>query len=343
MRMFHDDAVARAVLQRFCCQPMSGCSLNRVAQAGFSGAMVWRVESNQQTWALRAWPPDGPSPARLNLIHRVAEQVIRNGFDLVPRVFPAKDGGTFVEHAGRFWELASWRPGRALPPEEHTEATRAAALEALARFHRAAELHLLPALAGKTHNVSPNLVIRQSELLRLRYGGLLAIERAVRESPANALSELAEEILHWTRRVLPAIEQRCRENSDIAVPLQTCLRDVWWAHVLFKENKVSGVIDLGSLGHDSVATDLARLLGSLAGADYRWSASALAAYERVRPLSVDERRLIEPLHQTSVLLSPLNWLKWAFIERRTWEDSAAVRERVGACLAQLRSLAVALA
>lgn len=343
MRMSHDDAVAKAVLQRFCWQPVAVYTLSRVGQAGFSGAVVWRVESGQETWALRAWPIDGPSARRLRSIHEIAERVNRNGFGLVPQMMPAKDGGTFVEHAGRFWELASWRPGRALPPEQHTEATRAAALEALARFHLAAESRLPQELLGNTDMVSPNLGSRRHEILLLRYGGLVTIERAVRETPANPLSELAEEILHWTRRVLLRIEQRCREAGDVPVPTQTCLRDIWWAHVLFENGKVSGVIDLGSIGLDSVATDLARLLGSLAGADHRWSASALAAYERVRPLIVEERRLIEPLHQASVLLSALNWLKWAFVERRTWEDPSAVVDRVGVCLAQLRSLAVSLA
>jgi Ser/Thr protein kinase RdoA (MazF antagonist) len=43
---------------------------------------------------------------------------------------------------------------------------------------------------------------------------------------------------------------------------------------------------------------------------------AIAAYERVRPLTPDERAAVPFLHATSVILGLDNWFRWTVEERR---------------------------
>jgi homoserine kinase type II len=111
------------------------------------------------------------------------------------------------------------------------------------------------------------------------------------------------------------------------VPLQVCLRDIWRPHVLFQGAAVTGIVDFGAMDVDSVAGDVARLLGSMAGGAEAWQIG-LAAYESIRPLGDDERSLVGAYDRSGVLLSALNWLRWLLVEGRTFPDESAVHGRL---------------
>ena len=119
------------------------------------------------------------------------------------------------------------------------------------------------------------------------------------------------------------------------MPLQPCLRDIWHDHVLFTGDIVTGLIDPHAARSDSVATDLARLLGTLVGDDRRGWDSGLAAYQEVRPLSAAELAMIELFDQSGVLLSGMTWLDWHLLQGRVFKNREGV-------LARLRSIAVRL-
>ena len=62
----------------------------------------------------------------------------------------------------------------------------------------------------------------------------------------------------------------------------------------------------------------------------------LASYEQVRPLSGEERRVLLPLDQANVVLSGMNWIRWLIVERRTFEYSQTVDQRLDTILRRLR-------
>jgi Ser/Thr protein kinase RdoA (MazF antagonist) len=92
---------------------------------------------------------------------------------------------------------------------------------------------------------------------------------------------------------------------------------------------VSGIIDHGNAKFDSVAVDLARMLGSMVGDDADAQVEGLDAYADVRPLSDVERSLVPLLDRTGVLLGIANWLLWLFWEKRQYDDRIAVARRLG--------------
>jgi len=79
---------------------------------------------------------------------------------------------------------------------------------------------------------------------------------------------------------------------------------------------VTGLIDFGALRIDTPLADIARLVGSLAGDDQAARQFALESYDSLRPLSRQDRELIDLLDRANVVLSGLNWLRWLYLERR---------------------------
>ncbi len=53
----------------------------------------------------------------------------------------------------------------------------------------------------------------------------------------------------------------------LKVPIQPCIGDIWHDHILFLGDGVSGLVDFGGMRADTVAGDIARLLGSLVADD----------------------------------------------------------------------------
>jgi homoserine kinase type II len=75
---------------------------------------------------------------------------------------------------------------------------------------------------------------------------------------------------------------------------------------------------------ESVATDLARLLGDWVGPDRVERATALAAYTAIRPLDPFELGLIDVIAGSTALLGAGHWVRWHFLERRSFRDPQAV-------------------
>jgi homoserine kinase type II len=124
----------------------------------------------------------------------------------------------------------------------------------------------------------------------------------------------------WLAQLVAAKEQSWLQ--------QPVLRDVWSDHVLFVGDVVSGFIDFGAMRVDTPLTDIARLLGSLAGCNPQQRHLALEAYAEARPLLAAEQALIHLLDQTGNLLAGWNWLQWLYLERREFPSLPAVRQRL---------------
>jgi homoserine kinase type II len=123
--------------------------------------------------------------------------------------------------------------------------------------------------------------------------------------------------------------------SDEILPVQPVIRDIWHDHLLFTEDKVTGIVDFGAMKLDSVAVDLSRLLGSLIGSDVIGWQKAIDHYGQHRPLSSTEIQFAFALNQSANLIGSLNWLKWILVERRQFESWDNVDRRIRELLAGL--------
>lgn len=304
------------------------------ASGGFSGARFWRIRSDAGDWCLRQWPDEHPPVERLLFIHGVLEHAAAETDVPLPAPRPARDGSTLVECDGRLWELSPWLPGEA-DFERHPSPLRLqAALLALAEFHRAAGQCPLwkPRRAA-----SPGLISRYRQLVELQDGlaELIAQQIAARRRGWDALHPLAERVLAGFRALARVVEPRLRPWVTREVNLQPCIRDIWHDHLLFEEERLTGILDFGAMREETVAADLARLLGSLGGDDAEFWQLGLTLYQSARRLSIEQLELIDVFDRSTVILAGMNWLDWIYVQERAFEDRPAVERRMRHWIARL--------
>ena len=327
-----------------------GARIRPLVRSGFSGATLWLVEAmDGGRYVLKPFPI-GASGERAAWLHTLVLHVTRSGGPPVPEPAVAVAGGTVVtDGGGRPWELAGLLPGEAVDAPSPAQAT--AAVEALARFHLAAATFpaARPTVAPSAGAVGR--IDRARRLLAHSWPRRLAAARGLfqgdsTDSPRAAVVcrwERAVEIIehHRGERLLTAIAAA----RPPAVPAQAVMRDVWGDHVLFerhREASIGGFVDLHAAGIDTVAADLARLLGSWRPPHGRLDPSLcerwreqLTAYERWRPLSGGERGLIDFLHAGGIVGGLDNWFRWVVEEGRAFPAHGRLLDRIDRLLAEL--------
>ncbi|MCG8448679.1 MAG: phosphotransferase [Pirellulales bacterium] len=306
---------------------------------GFSGAKIWRVSLSGRDLCLRRWPQAHPSASGLLAIHGLLQHVARAGLDVAPVPLPTRDGETFLVSEEHPWELTPWMPGEANYRNAPSPTKLSNAMQTLARFH---QLAISYSYRQQTARVAPSPGLQQRlKLLRdLQQGELERLWKATRAAPASDLCEVALELLDGVARSLDKVTKSLQQIVDVPLPLQWCLRDVRDEHLLFTGEQVTGLIDFGAAAIDSVSGDIARLLGSMAGDHAESWRQAAQAYDQVRPLSQDERRVIAGFDQGGVLCSAANWVRWLFVEERAFSQSRVLLAQLEGLRKRLREIAL---
>jgi homoserine kinase type II len=268
----------------------------------------------------------------LRWIHQILFQVQDLGFVPVPE--RDRQGVSIHEHAGRLWDLSPWMPGSADPGRPPPPPRLRVAFQALARFHQRTQ-H-----ADWSLGVSPGLKSRLAEMDALLGGGFNTLERALNRAPADPQFDLARHWLGLARRLTLPVADSLRPLVDQRRPLIPCLRDARPDHFLFEGNQVTGLIDFGALGVETVAADLARLLTEWVGPDRLARTEALDAYARGRPLHDDEAALIVPFERSASLLRGARWVRWHFMDGKSFDDPDAVRQGLERAVEGVRGLAL---
>ncbi len=310
------DRAALEVLRRY---PVSssGDLIAMGNHGGFSGATLWRVAGR----CLRAWPPDDSFPVRLDHIHHLMIQARAAGLQFVPIIEMTVEESSRVEHHGRWWELTEWLPGRADYRDHPSRARLESACTSLAQLHQVWSRGRDP--VGPCPAVGRRLdgLRRWQDLLDKGWN-----PRAV-VSESDPLYPLIGRTADGLARWLGSVPAWLLPWTTVEWQMQPCLCDVWHDHLLFEDDRLTGLIDYGSVKLDHVATDLARLLGSLVQDDDEAWCVGLAAYRAVRPFTAEEENLARVLDRTGTVLGVANWLRWLYAERRTFEDREGVAAR----------------
>ena len=276
---------------------------------GFSGARLWSLDGQH---CLRVWPPDDPVPERLDWIHQLISKAAESKLAFVPRLLRTRSGASWIDQAGRRWEITTWMPGRADFRAQPTDVRLQSACVALAQLHEAwkdqhPETGLCPAVRRRLQRFH-----EWSGRLASGWRRSAALDEPFRSLVGRALEQI--------RHHLPAVPEELRPWIDSPLPLQPCLCDVWHDNLLFSGDTLTGLVDYGSVKIDHVAVDLARLLGSLIDDDAAKWEIGLRAYRGVRPLNTSEEGLARALDRTGVVIAATNWLSWLCVDRKQFDD-----------------------
>ncbi len=302
---------------------------------GFSGAEFWRVQTLRGALCLRRWPREHPTREGIEFIHLVLEYATRRGLRTVPSPIRTLAGASWVFQDGHLWDLSPWLPGESSFEREPSREKVEAGLLALAEFHLATADY--PATVGAT-GAAPGIQRRLAKLRLWLDGGLDELSGTVVDGDWPEFASRARSILIEARKTAPAVRGALEKVASLVVPLQPCIRDIWHGHVLFVGSRVTGLVDFGSLEVENVATDIARLLGSMAGDQAAWWNAGVAAYGALRGLSPGEALLVRAYDLSTVVMSGLNWVDWVFRERRQFADRPAVIRRLDGIVERMRVL-----
>jgi Ser/Thr protein kinase RdoA (MazF antagonist) len=276
---------------------------------GLSPAGVWKLTTAEGEYTLRRWPQ----------AHVAAREP---GLVSVP--LPEHSGGSLLAVAGEHWGLSPWLPGLSDFAEHPSLERVVSAAEALVRLHQA--------LSAFTPNPVPSE--RVTEKCERQ---LAQVKELLNEHWPSEGSDILRQ-WGWPANLLPA-ERTLRRGCDIAARLLVPLRsatfahqwiwgDAWHRNFLFEGSRVTGLVDFSAARIDVPAADLARLLGSTCSDQDEWRAAGLASYERVRPLSAEERNLTTVLERVATVVSLGNWCRWLAIEKQAVAHPQEARDRL---------------
>lgn len=312
---------------------------------GFSGAQFWRISTTEGEFVVRRWPPEHPSHERLALIHAVLQFAGERGVQILPIPVQGREGNSFVSYAGSLWEVCPWLKGEANFHHQPSDEKLVAAMKSLATFHQATH-DFLPQWS-KVQTIPRSWKPRTQSAVADRLGRLTAltpeaIGRLSEQVTAHTfpgLAPLARKFLAIVSKVIPAAKAGLAPLADLQFPRQPCIGDIWHDHVLFVGNEVTGLVDFGALRIDMPAVDVTRLLDSLVDGDLQKWQFGLDAYQAVRPLEPSERQAISALVPVGIILAGCNWIRWIYVEHRTFEPQPSVLGRFERLLSRIFQLA----
>jgi len=298
---------------------------------GLSGARLWRFRAEQGRLLLRAWPPHGPGRKHLERVHHWLSLTADLGF--VPVPIRDRAGDSLQEWQGRLWEITPWLAGAtglSCPP----------ALEHLRLAFTGLAAFLERLACEQVEGVSAGLRHRHQALTQLVQGGFDMLEAAINmeREPRTVRHAAALAWLTLARSMAPTLLDPLARASTLVIPLQPCLRDARPEHFLFDGDRLSGLVDFGAMGVDSVAGDLARLIGEWFDGDPSARPEALACFERVRPLDPAETGLIGLFESATSLLIGERWVRWHYLEHRLFDDPEAISKGLERSLKQIEKL-----
>ena len=304
---------------------------------GFSGATVFRATTvDGRMLAIRRTPNSAklPAPRRIRL-HGLLSRVAGLGLSQIPvpmipvntaqgtatsgarpvllstAVTPAPVPWVSTEESQ--WEVEPWMPGTPLSGIHVTNHHLRSAFRLLNDFHRLAidALHTTgqDAWFYVSRTESPAVQRRLAIVNELRQGLLGQWQHRLTGHSDLRFRELAARNCDALRHWLPWLHQELSAAAVQTYSIQPVLRDVWRAHLLFTDCEVTGLIDLTAAGTDHVTVDLSRLLRSWFGRDTSQVRAAVETFRTLRKLDSRELQLWETLDASTVLLSPVTWLR----------------------------------
>ena len=301
--------------------------------AALGRCRYWMVETDEGTFCLRRWPREQTNIERLQFIQAVLWHAVYEGIETVPLPLETRQQKGIVPFDGSFWELLPWIDDAAETSNEfspfETEENEwenyiekpfqiVAAMVALAQFHEATVNFPLP---DPPQSLSPGINERlsccrtwTSERLATLQGTLEKIRCLPQNDEESRLVQIGLEYLRLIAPLSVTNVLLLSQAVRLPVHVQPVIRNACLRHLRFDKDGVCGMIDFTEIGVDTVAVDVATLLGSLACEDAAIWDFGLKAYQAFRPLSDNERFLTNAFDASQMFLEGIGYLDAVFLK-----------------------------
>ncbi len=313
--MMYDEKMIRRVLAAYPprWQPSAIHALG--ARGGLSGSRFWRVETAEGNFLLRRWPKRHFTLQHLQFIQAVLWQADVEGVPGVRLPVETSERKGVVCEDGSLWELWPEMPGRVASNKILSAEQRSAAVAALAAFHEATCAFPLPILPqGRSPGVR-RMLERWKHLLR---SGLHDLSHSLQDHVSPPMAQKSRKLLHLITRLSGNGMTLLTRAARLSVRLQPCWGDARREHLFFEGNRVTGLIDFEAMRADSIAADIARLLGSIAGNDRRRWQEGLEEYQRRRSLTDAELYLVTTFDRLERLIEAAEWMHRFYCRRQSF-------------------------
>lgn len=301
---------------------------------GWSGGQVYQVTTPWKQAALRKWPPSIP-PGRTSVVHLVQSTAFDSGLFAVPELIRTPAGTSIVQEDGADWDLSDWRRGHPAPASSpHPEHGRQLASlllrwyeiggdqRIIQAFRPILPRELFDAVSPRKPSASPGIA-RRLDIYRQR----LPIDQVLfLGTSERSLSERTTHMLAMAGTWFSNLARYERHPFRI----ELCLRDVHREHVLYENERVSGLIDFGSIGWDTPAVDIARYLSTFDHFPSDWLLPLETCWVGLVDPSLSRaewNRLILLLAVTGAIVSAIQWETWLVRERRPFASRERALER----------------
>lgn len=319
--------VLTAVLEAF---GIMAAEVQAVPRPGFSTASVLKVvASDRSAYCVKQAAAAAATDETLSLAYRVLNQAFQAGCDFIPVPRLAVSGQPWYERGGFRWEVCNWLPGAADFNLRPSRDRLHAAVEAVARFHAAAQY------GSATWGVSPAVARRLALLRQLpeRYDALISANFATtiggRVPVARVLRRIPDLHSEWQRQGEFLAGRTWR--------LQPVHGDLWHDHLLFTGNRLTGMIDFSALKIDMPQLDWGRLVSSLRIEErIPWNEFFMSLEDcRQQKISPDEIQAIRWFGRVTLAFAALHWTERIQKTGAEVGDSSRVWERFAEVCHQL--------
>jgi homoserine kinase type II len=294
----------------------------------WSGATFWRWDSVAGPMLWKIWPHDGPDE-RTHLKRHHALAPLTDFTPTLALPIANRSGETLRRMPdGRYAELIPWLEGVPADPNPDDDEIRSV-VSLLARVHRRLrESH------GSVTGFSTAVSDRLNRLIRLESADEKFLEpRFATMSPETR--DAFQDIRRMAKALTADAIRRLAPHATQERSLQPVLRDVRPQHFLMIRHQVSGLIDFGAVGVDTVAVDLARLCGEWFPNDRaRWT-TVIKAYESAGERLSESIDLIEALVLSGAVLGGMAWFDIHFRRRLSVGREAAFQRALNAARERL--------
>ena len=283
---------------------------------GFSGAELFRCQTAGGDFAIKRWPTQ-TKPERIDEVHAV-QRLAANQLAFVPRLIATHSGSTRLTIRNESFEIATWMRGNPLDENDAPREKIARGAAAIAQFHVATATAGLTTNAGLTKAIPPAVTSRIDRLNEL--ADLMPQALAIDFQEHDGISQIQARLRQDWRSMHQAAKRTISSWANVAMPLRCVIRDCHRGHILFEADRVTGMVDFDAIKRDTVATDLARWVGTIGFESegdlaQHWLA-AVDGYRSVNPLTEDEVRLARELESVNHVIVLANWVVWVVLEQR---------------------------